>query len=114
MGIMDRHQCLFLQFLQLTCLFLVILPLDCYVLTNHRFLQLTRVSGHSDLCISRMELEFILGSRHFFPAQSPLRSYPERTGSKWEAHFPVCSWSAENPCWGALGQVTGDRPSSAS
>jgi len=26
-----------------------------------------RVSGHSDLCISRMELEIILGSRHFSP-----------------------------------------------
>ena len=37
-----------------------------------------------------------------------------RKGSKWEAHFPVGSWSAGNPCWGALGQVTGDRPSSAS
>ncbi len=34
---------------------------------------INRVSGHSDLCISRMELEVILGSRHFFPAQSPLR-----------------------------------------
>ncbi len=34
--------------------------------------RISRVSGHSDLCISRMELEVILGSRHFFPAPSPL------------------------------------------
>src|SRR6266852_5709440 len=46
--------------------------------------------------------------------KSPLRREPERKGSHWEAHFPACCQSAGNPCWEALGQVMGDRPSSAS
>ena len=46
--------------------------------------------------------------------QNPLRRYPERKRSKWEAHFPVFCWSAGNSCSGALGQVMGDSPSSAS
>jgi hypothetical protein len=46
---------------------------DLADLINVALEELVRVSGHLYLCISRMELEIILGSRHFFPAHSPLR-----------------------------------------
>jgi len=56
----------------------------------------------------------MLGSRHFSP-HNPRYVENQREKSRNGKSTSQCSPGVQgNPCWGTLGQVTGDRPSSAS